>query len=83
MFECQELFVSSDEEEEDEEEEVPYKYHNPMIDELERYHEETLQFPVLERELDQGETDEDEIHMISNDKKLSVIDRAIVYLRCV
>ena len=46
-------------------------YENPMIEELRKFSEETLKTPTLDHELDQGETDEDEIHIIG-DKKLKV-----------
>ena len=47
-------------------------YENPMIEELRRFTEDCLKTPTLDHELDQGETDEDEIHII-NDKKLKVL----------
>ena len=46
-------------------------YENPMIEELRSFTEDSLKTPTLDHELDQGETDEDEIHII-NDKKLKV-----------
>ena len=45
-----------------------------MIEELRCFTEDSLKTPTLDHELDQGETDEDEIHII-NDKKLKVILR--------
>jgi len=60
-----------------------YTYNNPMIEELRRYTEECLKTPTLDHEMDeQGETDEDEIHIVP-DKKLKVLDKLIIYLRVV
>ena len=53
-------------------EEGEEEYSNPMIAELRTYQEDCLKIPTLDHEeLDQGETDEDEIHVIQ-DKKLRV-----------
>jgi len=81
------LKQEDEEEGEDDSEDKPTQrpgelYENPMIDELRLFTEDSLKTPTLDHELDQGETDEDEIHII-NDKKLKVLDRLIVYLRVV
>ena len=55
-------------------------YENPMIEELRSFTEDSLKTPTLDHELDQGETDEDEIHII-NDKKLKVRSYALMEVK--
>ena len=45
------------------------QYRNPLVEELRLFTQDCLTTPTLE--LDQGETDEDEIHVLT-DKKLKV-----------
>ena len=49
-------------------------YNNPLLAELREFATSTLTVPKLDHELDHGETDEDDIHIIKDDK-LAVISR--------